>query len=305
MKTEIVTASASGPRLEGTLTRPDGPARAMVVFIHGSGPLDRNENARGAPLNTFNTLAEALARHGIASIRYDKRGCGASTGRYLEAGQAELIDDVCAWIGRARTVSDAPIYLCGHSEGTALAASAAEREKVAGMILLCPYVTPGDEILRWQARQAETMVRDMPGLKGRAARAVGRILGTPGQMQERLIAKVRATEKGTFRLMGQKVPARWMRDFLDADVRGLQLRQTAPTLVVVAGDDVQCPPEDGAIIAAANPNADLQVIDGLSHLLRRTEAPGFADYPRQLKIAMDSRVSDVVTGWLDQRLGPV
>jgi hypothetical protein len=30
---------------------------SMVLFVVGSGPIDRNENARGAPLNVFNSLA--------------------------------------------------------------------------------------------------------------------------------------------------------------------------------------------------------------------------------------------------------
>ena len=218
MTTETVAITSGDARLEGTLTRPEGAERGMVIFVHGSGPLDRNGNARGAPLNVFNTMATALAAAGIASIRYDKRGCGASTGRYFEAGQGDLVNDLCGWITQARSLTQAPIYLCGHSEGTALAAMAAERETVAGLILLCPYVTPGDDILRWQAGQAQAMVRDMPGFKGRVARAAGRIVGTPIQMQEKLIAKARAATSGTFRLMGQKVPARWLRDFLGPQV---------------------------------------------------------------------------------------
>jgi pimeloyl-ACP methyl ester carboxylesterase len=305
MKTETVKITAGNVRLEGTLTWPDGAERGMAIFVHGSGPLDRDSNTRGAPLNIFNTLAAALAQVGIASIRYDKRGCGASTGRYLEAGQADLVDDLCGWITKARSLTQAPIHLCGHSEGTALAAMAAEREEVSGLILMCPYVTPGDEILRWQAGQAHAMVRDMPGLKGRVARVAGRIVGTPLQMQERLITKAQANTSGTFRLMGQKVPARWLRDFMEADVRELQLRQTLPTLVLVAAEDVQCPPEDGAVIAGSNPNAELQVIDRLSHLLRRTEAPGLLDYPRQLKAPMDDRVPKAVAAWLDKQSPPV
>lgn len=305
MKTETVKITSGDVRLEGTLTRPDRSERGMVIFVHGSGPLDRDSNTRGAPLNVFNTLAASLAPVGISSIRYDKRGCGASTGRYLEAGQADLVDDLCAWIAKARSLTTAPIFLCGHSEGTALAAMAAEREEVSGLILMCPYVMPGDEILRWQAGQADAMVRDMPGLKGRIARFAGRIVGTPLQLQERLITKAGANTSGTFRLMGQKVPARGLRDFMEADVRALQLRQTLPTLVLVAAEDVQCPPEDGAVIAASNPNADLEVIDRLSHLLRRTETPGLGDYPRQLKVAMDDRVPMAVTGWLDRQLPQV
>ena len=64
-------------------------------MVHGSGPLDRNENVKkGSHLNLFNTLAHHLAGIGIASLRYDKRGCGESTGDYYAAGHSDLLADV-------------------------------------------------------------------------------------------------------------------------------------------------------------------------------------------------------------------
>lgn len=301
MRSETIAADSGGLRLEGTLTRPEGTVRAMVIFVHGSGPLDRDENAKGAPLNVFNRLAEAFGRSGIASIRYDKRGCGASEGRYLEAGQADLTDDLCAWIGEARRICRAPLILCGHSEGTALAPAAAEREPVDGLILICPYARKGEAILRWQAEHGEALVRDLPGLKGRVARVAVRIFGGPRKMQDRLITKARRSQKGSVRIAGKPVPARWFRDFLDSDVLDLHRRQTIPTLLLVAGADVQCPPEDGSAIATVNPKAELRVIEGLSHLLRFEEAPGFLDYPRQLKTEMSPVVAEEILGWLDRR----
>ena len=71
-------------RLAGELLLP-GSSRThpTVVMIHGSGPLDRNENTKSQSLNIFNTLANHLATQGIASFRYDKRGCGKSGGDYF------------------------------------------------------------------------------------------------------------------------------------------------------------------------------------------------------------------------------
>ena len=60
-------------------------------MIHGSGPMDRNENMPGQSLNVFNTIAEHLAEKGIASLRYDKRGCGKSGGNYLGLVNTNLI----------------------------------------------------------------------------------------------------------------------------------------------------------------------------------------------------------------------
>ena len=60
----------------GTLVVPDGPpAETVVVMIAGSGPTDRDCNNRlGSRTNAFRSLAEALDKAAIASLRYDNRG---------------------------------------------------------------------------------------------------------------------------------------------------------------------------------------------------------------------------------------
>ena len=82
-----VTVRSNGTRLSGTACRPDGAGRvASVLMIHGTGPLDRDENLKGQRIDAFNTIAHYLAAAGIASFRYDKRGCGRSSGDYYRAG---------------------------------------------------------------------------------------------------------------------------------------------------------------------------------------------------------------------------
>jgi pimeloyl-ACP methyl ester carboxylesterase len=70
-----------GIPLAGTLTLPKGPGPfPAVVLVTGSGPHERDVQI-GKHRIMF-TLADYLARNGIASIRYDKRGCGKSGGKY-------------------------------------------------------------------------------------------------------------------------------------------------------------------------------------------------------------------------------
>lgn len=96
-----VAIQSGGARLAGTFCVPAGrvffPA---VLMIHGSGPLDRDENMYGQRLDIFNqrldifnTVARGLAEAGIASLRYDKRGCGASAGDFFQTGHADLVAD--------------------------------------------------------------------------------------------------------------------------------------------------------------------------------------------------------------------
>ena len=83
--------------LAGTLTVPagDGPFPA-VVLISGSGPSDRDESLPGVALKPFARLAEELAVEGVATLRYDDRGVGKSTGDFLSATSFDFADDACA-----------------------------------------------------------------------------------------------------------------------------------------------------------------------------------------------------------------
>ena len=67
------------------VVRPGTAQHPVVLIIAGSGPTDRDGNspapiAPGKTLRTdsYKLLAQALAAEGIASVRYDKRGIGAS-----------------------------------------------------------------------------------------------------------------------------------------------------------------------------------------------------------------------------------
>ena len=70
---KIIIGENSEYPLNGLLTLPEelsSPVPA-VVFVHGSGASNMDEKV--GKLTPFKDLAEGLARHGIASVRYDKR----------------------------------------------------------------------------------------------------------------------------------------------------------------------------------------------------------------------------------------
>ena len=122
-------------------------------MLHGSGPLDRDENTKGQRLDIFNTIADALGQSGIASFRYDKRGCGKSKGEAsrppgstIWSRMPEPRSTHCWLAARTRRV-----FLLGHSEGTLAApVLAARRSGVGGLVLLCPTVAPIETTL-WRS----------------------------------------------------------------------------------------------------------------------------------------------------------
>lgn len=110
----------------GTLRMPAGGSRTAALLIAGSGPTDRNCNsAAGLYTNTFIYLAEVLERQGIASLRYDKRGVGAS--RYNDPEKRydisfdDFVDDAAAWVEWLRGAGFEKVVLLGHSEGSLIA----------------------------------------------------------------------------------------------------------------------------------------------------------------------------------------
>jgi predicted acyl esterase len=82
----------TGTRLVGTLSLPagDGPFPAALL-ISGSGPQDRDETVFYH--RPFRILADHLVRRGIAVLRVDDRGFGASTGDFAPATTEDFVDD--------------------------------------------------------------------------------------------------------------------------------------------------------------------------------------------------------------------
>ena len=129
---EVVMPSPRGHELHGTLTIPrETGERGVpgVVLVSGSGPQDRDETVLGH--RPFLVLADRLASAGIASLRFDDRGVGASTGDFASAITHDFADDAAtalAFLGKAAGVDPQRCGLAGHSEGGAVVALVAAGE---------------------------------------------------------------------------------------------------------------------------------------------------------------------------------
>ena len=76
--------------LAGTLMIPDGDGPfPIAVLISGSGQQDRDETLMGH--KPFLVLADHLARAGVATLRYDDRGVGESTGNPVGATSPTML----------------------------------------------------------------------------------------------------------------------------------------------------------------------------------------------------------------------
>ena len=109
--------------LGGTLTVPDGGGPfPAVLLVTGSGQQNKDEEIFGH--RPFLVLADTLTRRGIAVLRCDDRGVGASTGEPTKATSADFARDAKAeldWLRKAQSVDGNRVSLIGHCEGGLIA----------------------------------------------------------------------------------------------------------------------------------------------------------------------------------------
>lgn len=147
----------------------DRPPERVVLAVHGF-------NDYGA---SFDVLARALVRDGIAVYAYDQRGFGATEPKGIWPGQDTLAADLgtVARLLRER-YPDTPLYLAGKSMGGAVVITAltgAESLPVDGAVLIAPAIW-GRRIMPWYQRAGLSAARWLlPRLSfsGRTARRMG------------------------------------------------------------------------------------------------------------------------------------
>jgi pimeloyl-ACP methyl ester carboxylesterase len=144
---EEVTFRNGDTSLAGTLTVPSGDnAHPAVIFIHGSGP-DSRENYR--------FYADLFARHGIASLIYDKRGVGGSTGDWRRIHFRDLAEDALAGVRMLKSRKDIDpgrIGLWGGSQGGWVAPLAASLSPdVAFVITVAGAAISPTELVKWRS----------------------------------------------------------------------------------------------------------------------------------------------------------
>jgi len=297
-RTVEVTIPAQGVELAGTLLLPPGPGpHPAALLLPGSGEVDRDGDHRRMPLGVSLDLARMLAGRGIASLRYDKRGVGASGGSWLAAGLTDNEADAraaLAWLRARPEVAGDDVALIGHSEGALLAATAAADADPApaGVVLLAPAAKTGEATLAWQTRQVADALPRFTRLLLRLLR-----IDVVAKQQQN-VTKVRATTTDVARIGGRRVNARWQRELLDADPRPAYAALRCPVLAITGAKDLQVDPADLDEIAALT-GAEIVRVPDLTHLLRRDpEAPSLSAYKRLSRQPIDPELLRTIGDWV-------
>ncbi len=109
--------NAAGERLAALLDRPPGKPQAFALFAHCF--------TCGKDVHAAKRIAEGLNARGIAVLRFDFTGLGASEGEFANTNFSSNVADLVAAANHLRKVEQAPALLIGHSLGGAAVLAAA------------------------------------------------------------------------------------------------------------------------------------------------------------------------------------
>ncbi len=290
---EVQVKTPMGHTLVGTLTLPKGSSKAKpvgaIVTISGSGAQDRDSNLGFGGYKPFRVLADSLARRGIASLRMDDRGTGASGGTFKGSTSADFGEDIRAGLAYLRTrpeIRPDRLGVLGHSEGAVITPIVAEKESdLKAIVLLAGVAEPARSALHFQIKNMYDHDTKL----------------TPEKRAEMIAAIPQ-------RIEGMMAADPWMKFFLTHDPAATMRRVKTPVLILTGSNDKQAVPEQVALQEKAfkeggNKDVTARVLPGLNHLFVE-DADGFpgnyAKLPQPL--VMQVGMVDMVTDWLAKRL---
>lgn len=247
--------------LHGVLDLPAGDGPFPAVLLHpGSGPTDRDGNQAQLKNDSLKLLGRALAADGIACLRIDKRGVGASVKGLSKEEDATLdlyAADAAAWVKLLRGDKRfTKVGIIGHSEGSLIGTVAGRKEKLDAFVALCG---PGQ-------RFADVLRKQLTGK-------------LPADLADRSAAILTSLEAGK---RVDDVPAKllflyrpsvqpYLISVFQYDPAAEVGKLDCPVLVVSGTTDLQVPPAEGAVLAAGKPGAKHVVVKDLCHVLKETD----------------------------------
>ncbi|HEV8410053.1 MAG TPA: alpha/beta fold hydrolase [Gemmatimonadaceae bacterium] len=289
---EVSFEGPGGITLGGTLTLPKN-ARGKVpaaLTITGSGQEDRDEYVPSVGgVRLFRQVADTLSRVGIAVLRLDDRGLGASTGDFSKSTTADFADDIragLAYLRKRKEIDGDRLALIGHSEGGIIGPMVAATDP--RLRALVTFGGPGDKMIEMSMAQNKWVVDHNTRL-------------SPAQRDSILKDARRKLQPEV-----QTVPMlKW---WMSYDPAPAARKVKAATLILQGENDRQVPAENAEKLAAlirsgGNKDVTVKIFPNTDHLMLEDPTGDFMDMYAHVKT---NKVSPVILGtmadWLVAKL---
>lgn len=275
--------------LSGTLTMPEDMTKKVPVLLMVTGSGSQNRDEEVYHHKPFLVIADYLARHGIATLRYDDRGTAKSTGDFKSATTMDFADDAQAGLDYLRGLGRfSKVGVLGHSEGGSVAYILGSR--IWPMSLTGKTVKRNPDFivsLAGPACRMDTMM--MVQLNG-----LYRASGYPNDVAPNVTAARKI-------LLG-KGNSVWMSNMLDMNVAPYVKSTRCPVLALGGDKDLNVPvsvnvPSLKANLAHGSHNI-IKVYPGLNHLFQHCKT-GNPQECVNIEETISPEVLKDIAGWVN------
>ena len=301
--TEEVSFTNGDAVLKGTLTLPDNCDRKtpVLIMVTGSGLQNRDEELFSH--KPFAVIADAFARAGIATLRYDDRGFGESTGDVVLCTTEDLKNDALAGVKLLRDRFER-VGVIGHSEGGTIALMLAGERQVDFAVSLAGMIVSGAETLLAQNRRAfesaglpESEVEAFARLLSDTFTAIRTRAPLPSADNYDITDALRKNYAAA--LPSFRTP--YMEFFLGLDLSASLSGITCPVMALNGTKDtqVQCDRNIAALEAGlpSNSRSVIRAEDGLNHLFQHCVTGEVSEY-KNIEETFSPEVISQMISWL-------
>ena len=301
-KEESVSFTNAQYTFNGTLTLPENYSKntPVVLMVTGSGQQDRDEELFSH--KPFAVIADALARQGIASLRYDDRGWGDKSVNFADFTTDDFRQDAAAAIPLLRKRFN-KVGILGHSEGGTIAMMLAAEGKADFIVSLAGMAISGKETLIMQNRQAMTAIglpkETVDSYCNSISKALDEIASGKKANEININDVPQALKPVTIKAL-QQADTPYIRHFLTVDAGKLLPEIKCPVLALNGTKDTQvdCDANTTRIEKGlADCKHSIKKIDGVNHLFQHCNTGIVTEY-QQIEETISPEVLQVVAKWI-------
>lgn len=301
-KEEAVSFTNAQYTFNGTLTLPENYSKntPVVLMVTGSGQQNRDEELFSH--KPFAVIADALARQGIASLRYDDRGWGDKSVNFADFTTDDFRQDAAAAIPLLRKRFN-KVGILGHSEGGTIAMMLAAEGKADFIVSLAGMAISGKETLIMQNHQAMSAIglpkETVDSYCNSISKALDEIASGKKASEINIDDVPVALKPVTIKAL-QQADTPYVRHFLTVDVGKLLPKIKCPVLALNGTKDTQvdCDANTTRIEKGlANCKHSIEKIDGVNHLFQHCNTGIVTEY-QQIEETIAPEVLQEVAKWI-------
>lgn len=292
-KVDTSFIAPDGAVLSATLTLPlssQSKKIPAVIMVTGSGPQNRDEEY--CEHKPFAVIAHRLALNGIASLRYDDRGTGKSTGNFLSSTTYTFKNDAISGLDFLRSLPCiGKVGVIGHSEGGTIAFMVGAEDKADFIVSLAGMAVSGKETLLRQNSHSLDKTDLSSADKTNSLKLIELVFDTIASQVQRggatlididMLAddnNIRVPEQIIQSLkMTQSTRSPWFDAFLLLNPREYLYKVKCPVLAINGGKDKQVYPDNLTVIKEFLPHAKTILMPDLNHLMQHAVTGETAEY---------------------------